>query len=165
MMSCSSGFCGRIAQLVEHRPYKARATGSSPVPPTSCFPFGVVVKPGYNAGLSRRRPRVQFPSTPPSIMKRPPGERPPGGLLLFLLPALKILFPRAHNCPGENQTGPERHRKRKCCLFLQFWKYSSSLLPAVAPPGKVFLLQERAVRRRNSPCTPLCRASPCPIRK
>ena len=25
---------GRIAQLVEHRPYKARVTGSSPVPPT-----------------------------------------------------------------------------------------------------------------------------------
>jgi hypothetical protein len=27
---------GRVAQLGEHRPYKPRATGSSPVPPTSC---------------------------------------------------------------------------------------------------------------------------------
>ena len=29
---------GRLAQLGEHRPYKARVTGSSPVPPTN--PFG-----------------------------------------------------------------------------------------------------------------------------
>ncbi len=26
--------CGRLAQLGEHRPYKPRVTGSSPVPPT-----------------------------------------------------------------------------------------------------------------------------------
>ena len=27
--------CGWLAQLGEHRPYKARVTGSSPVPPTT----------------------------------------------------------------------------------------------------------------------------------
>ena len=40
--------------------YMEEGRGSSPVPPT-----GVVVKLVYNAGLSRRRPRVRIPSTPP----------------------------------------------------------------------------------------------------
>jgi hypothetical protein len=51
---------GRIAQLEERLPYTQEGTGSIPVPPT-----GVVVKLVYNAGLSRRRPRVRTPSTPP----------------------------------------------------------------------------------------------------
>ncbi len=51
---------GRIVQLEERLPYTQEVTGSIPVPPT-----GVVVKLVYNAGLSRRRPRVRIPSTPP----------------------------------------------------------------------------------------------------
>ena len=51
---------GRIVQLGERLPYTQEVTGSIPVPPT-----GVVVKLVYNAGLSRRRPRVRIPSTPP----------------------------------------------------------------------------------------------------
>ena len=33
-VECTPSFRGWLAQLVEHRPYKARVTGSIPVPPT-----------------------------------------------------------------------------------------------------------------------------------
>ncbi len=33
---------GRLAQLVEHRPFKPRVTGSNPVPPTSSLKDPIV---------------------------------------------------------------------------------------------------------------------------
>ncbi len=56
---------GQLAQLVEHRLHTAGVVGSSPVLPTIFY--GTVVKSVYNAGLSRRRPRVQVPSVPPLL--------------------------------------------------------------------------------------------------
>ncbi len=47
---------GRIAQLGEHRPYKPRVTGSSPVPPTK----SIIVYSPYYGGVAQfwleRRP-------------------------------------------------------------------------------------------------------------
>ena len=68
---------GRIAQLGEHRPYKPRVTGSSPVSPTSSTAGTLdriiqrgCSRVGYNAGLSRRRSRVRVPSAPPERKRR-----------------------------------------------------------------------------------------------
>ena len=71
---------GRIAQRAERPPYTREVTGSIPVPPT-----GVVVKLVYNAGLSRRRPRVRIPSTPPQPGRSLVMELHYKGFLLGLL--------------------------------------------------------------------------------
>ncbi len=74
---------GRIAQSGEHRPYKPGVAGSNPVPPTSKISGGpgetaaqkvLVFSRGrseavQHAGLSRRRSRVQIPSSPPDFEK------------------------------------------------------------------------------------------------
>ena len=52
--------CGRLAQLVEHLPYKQVVIGSSPVPPTTFTPITLHLhknRPGYIA-LAMRPLRV-----------------------------------------------------------------------------------------------------------
>ena len=88
---------GWLAQLVEHRPYKARVTGSIPVPPTMREKiYGPVVQlvrmPACHAGgrgfKSRpvRHQRALYPSTSPLnirslfsksslVSKRPPVQQ------------------------------------------------------------------------------------------